>query len=343
MSKITTVEALREHLQIALELEHATIPPYLTALYSIKPGTNDRAVEVITSVLVEEMLHLALAANVLNAVGGRPVLDDANFTAVYPSALPHSSASFLVPLASFSPETLEVFTQIEKPKETGARAESDGYETIGQFYRAIELGLKHLCATLGDDAVFSGDPQRQVTAQHLHFDGAQRVIAVYDLKGALRAIDEIEEQGEGLKHAAVWDGDRDMFHPEREEVAHYFRFVELQLGRSFVRGDTPQSGPSGDRFGVDFAEVHPVRVNCRLAHYVEGSDAHRLATDFNVSYFDMLRKLERAFNGEQMTLNDAIGQMFGLRQIAKELMATPSGDGFTNAGPTFEYVATTAV
>lgn len=343
MSRITTLEALREHLQIAIELEHATIPPYLTALYSIKPGTNERAVEVITSVVVEEMLHMALAANVLNAVGGHPVVDDPEFTAEYPSPLPHSRASFLVTLASFSPETLDVFTQIEMPKPSGARAESDGYETIGQFYRAIEIGLRHLCDTLGESAIFCGDPLRQITPDHLRFDGSQRVVSVYDLKSALRAISEIEEQGEGLKHVTVWDGDRDMFHPERDEVAHYFRFVELQLCRSFVRGDTPQSGPSGESFDIDFSAVHRVRANCRLAHYEQGSDAHVVATQFNVAYFNMLRKLERAFNGEQFILDEAISNMFEIRQLARTLMAMPSGDGVTNAAPTFEYVSASDV
>jgi CDGSH-type Zn-finger protein len=339
MSRILTLEALREHLQVAIELEHATLPPYLTALYSIKSGTNDRAVEVLTSVFVEEMLHMCLAANVLNAVGGRPVIDEPEFTASYPTALPHSKASFEVHLSGFTPETLEIFARIEKPEEHGARAESENYETIGQFYQAIENGLKHLCATLGEDAVFSGDPSRQITPEHLHFDGTQKVVAVYDLKSALRAIDEIEEQGEGLKHASVWDGDHDMFHPERDEVAHYFRFIELQLGQSFVRGDTPQSGPSGDHFEVDFSEVHRVRTNCKLSDLAENSPARQLAVQFNVAYFDMLRRVERALNGQQALLNDAISQMFELRELARSLMATPSGDGITNAAPTFEYVA----
>ena len=55
---ITSLESLREHLQWAIELEHSTIPPYLCALYSIEPGRNLEAVEVISSVVVEEMLHL---------------------------------------------------------------------------------------------------------------------------------------------------------------------------------------------------------------------------------------------------------------------------------------------
>ena len=72
---IRTVEDLREHLQWAIELEHSTLPPYLTALYSIKDGHNAEAAEVIQSVFLEEMLHMTLAANILNAVGGAPEID----------------------------------------------------------------------------------------------------------------------------------------------------------------------------------------------------------------------------------------------------------------------------
>ena len=72
---ITTVDSLRRHLQWAIELEHATLPPYLCALYSIKEGHNEEAAEVVHSVFMEEMLHLTIAANILNAVGGSPVLD----------------------------------------------------------------------------------------------------------------------------------------------------------------------------------------------------------------------------------------------------------------------------
>ena len=37
---------LKQQLQTALELEHSTIPPYLCALYSIKPNTNLMATEI---------------------------------------------------------------------------------------------------------------------------------------------------------------------------------------------------------------------------------------------------------------------------------------------------------
>src|SRR5215212_9757329 len=115
LGRVASLESLREHLQWAIELEHFTIPPYLCALYSLDPDRNPDAVEVVVSVLVEEMLHLTLAANLLNAVGGRPEIDTPRMLLPYPRCLPHSDGSFEVPLARFSPESLEVFLKIELP------------------------------------------------------------------------------------------------------------------------------------------------------------------------------------------------------------------------------------
>ena len=334
---VNTLDDLREHLQWAIELEHATIPPYLCALYSIKPGTNQPVVNAITSVFIEEMLHMTLAANLLNAVGGAPVLNKPEFLARYPTYLPHSNKAFLVPLEPFSPAAVETFMKIERPEEREARAEAEGYETIGQFYRAIEDGLKVLCETLGETQVFTGDPSRQIAPDTFEYRGSGRIVAVSDLASALAAIDEIEEQGEGLKHAEVWDGDRDMFHPERDEVAHYFRFEEVLKGRSYQRGDTPASGPSGPSFDVDWSAVYPMRPNPRSQDFHGGSTIVAKLGEFNLAYSDLLRDLHRAFNGERDRLFRTIPAMLQLKQLAQALMQMPADGGLT-AGPSFEYM-----
>ena len=165
----------------------------------------------------------------------------------YPTYLAHSNQAFEVPLLKFSKEALEVFLQIERPGEHDGLPEDDEFETIGQFYEAIEEALKRLSGELGEEALFSGDPARQVTDE-LYYGGSGRIITVTDLASAIAALEEIVEQGEGMQHQEIWDGDRDMFHPDREEVAHYFRFNEIVVGRRYQAGDTPQSGP--DRRGV---------------------------------------------------------------------------------------------
>ncbi|MEW2360212.1 ferritin-like domain-containing protein [Spirillospora sp. NPDC029432] len=333
---MTTIESLREHLQWAIELEHATLPPYLVALYSLDAERNRAAVEVVGGVFAEEMLHLALAANLLNAVGGRPRLDTPRMLPPHPRPLPHSNGSVELSLVPFGPEALETFLRIEEPAPPGAPAQADGYATIGQFYDAIEEGLRGLCARLGEGAVFTGDPARQVTDAHFSHT-AGRLIAVGDLDTALAALDEIVEQGEGTARGEVWDGDPDVFHPERDEVAHYYRFQELRAGRRYRRGDTPESGPTGERIEVDMAAVRPMRRNPRLADHEPGHPVRTAQEEFAHTYCAVLHLLEEAFDGSPRMLAVAIGSMYALKAQAEALLRMPDGPG-TTAGPAFEYV-----
>ncbi|QIG42058.1 hypothetical protein G5V58_04080 [Nocardioides anomalus] len=335
---VEDLDSLREHLQWAIELEHCTLPPYLCALYSLDAERNAAAVEVVTSVFVEEMLHLTLAANLLNAVGGRPVLDSPRLLPGYPMTFPHGDRSFEIPLAPFGAEALEAFLRIEQPSAVDARAESEEYETIGQFYEAIRAGLVELSGDLGEAAVFCGDPERQVTSMAAYRGGGQ-VVGVTDLATALRALDEIVEQGEGIAHRDVWDGDHDMFKPDRDEVAHYFRFLELKLGRRFQRGDTPASGPTGEPVLVDWDAVRPMELNPRVADHPVDSPVRDAMDTFNYNYRQLLQQLETAFDGRPDTLLASVGAMYALKAQATALMAMTTGDGTTVAGPSFEYVS----
>jgi CDGSH-type Zn-finger protein len=336
VAPIATIDSLREHLQWAIELEHSTLPPYLCALYSLDPQRNREAVEVVSSVLIEEMLHLTLAANLLNAAGGRPVLDAPQFLPGFPATLPHGDESFEVSLVPFGAEALELFLKIERPSASEAPPESERYETIGQFYAALEQGIRYLCEELGEDAVFSGDPARQITSGFI-YGGSGSIVAVTGLATALEALAEIVEQGEGVAHRDVWDGDHDMFHPERDEVAHYFRFMELKVGRRYQHGDTPTSGPTGPGIKIDWRGVRPMQRNPRLSDQPVGSPIRVAQESFNHSYCGLLHLLDRAFNGSPRLLNVAVGAMYGLKAQAQTLMQMSVSEGRT-AGPTFEYV-----
>ena len=95
--------ALHTALQQAIQLEHATIPVYLYALYSLDPMRNGEIAAVIRDIAEEEMLHMLLACNLLNALGGAPVLDRPDFVPAYPGPLPGTVAQGLVVrLAPFS-------------------------------------------------------------------------------------------------------------------------------------------------------------------------------------------------------------------------------------------------
>ena len=334
---ISSVESLQQHLQTAIELEHSTLPPYLCALYSLKDGSNAEARAVLQSVALEEMLHLTLAANVLNAVGGAPVLDSPRLMPGHPATLPHSDGSVILSLRPFSREAVEGFMAVERPAPADAVAEDENYATIGQFYRAIEEALERLSAELGEEALFSGDPARQVT-DALYYGGAGRIIAVGDLDSALAALGEIVSQGEGTDYQSIFDGDKDMFHPERDEIAHYFRFEQLLLGRAFRRGDTPASGPTGTPVTVDWSAVHAMPVNPKSADYPPGTRTRDSIDCFNGAYCDLLQLLERTFNGLPMLLKHATGAMYGLKQWMIDLMAMDLDGTAVHAGPTFEWV-----
>lgn len=334
---IKTLDSLRTHLQWAIELEHATLAPYLSALYSIKEGSNVESVEVIKSVFLEEMLHMALAGNILNAVGGTPKFAYDGFIPTFPTPLPHGDGSFEVNIGKFSAEGIKSFLNIERPAETDAEPLEENYHSIGQFYSAITEGLKACCASLGEAAVFSGDPAWQLTAETTYYGGAGHLIAVTDLKSALAAMDEIVEQGEGLDHSSIFDGDRNMFHPEREEVGHYFRFLEILEGRSYQRGDTAESGPTGEKFSVDWDAVHNMRMNPDISDYPEDGIQYEKMEALAQGYSDMLRMMERSFAGDPKLFGETVGTMFELRHLILELMELPAGDGETTVGPYFAY------
>jgi hypothetical protein len=240
-------------------------------------------------------------------------------------------------LAHFSMDALDHFMKIEQPVQPGALSGNDGGATISQFYDEIERGLRALCAFAGEANVFYGDPSRQVLDEHL-YGGSGRIIPVDNLATAITALKEIVEQGEGADHVQVWDGDQDMFHPERDEVGHYYRFQELQLGRRYRRGDTPQSGPTGEAISIDWNGVQPMQRNPRTAHHAPGSAIRTAQDAFNDAYCRLLHRLDGAFDGRPQGLADAIPIMFDLKAQAQTLMHLPTEDGLTTAGPTFEYV-----
>ncbi|MEO6528954.1 MAG: ferritin-like protein, partial [Gemmatimonadaceae bacterium] len=230
--QIETIPDLQRHLQWAIELEHSTIPPYLCALYSIPDGVNVSVSALIRSVVMEEMLHMVLAANLLNAIGGKPSIDHDTFVPSYPTFLPHSDDAFKVELLPFGTRAIDTFLKIERPAAPGVKPKVSGYSTIGQFYLAILEAFKRLASTeAGARELFSGHRSRQVSGSTWYYGGGGDPIEVHDLATAKRAIEEIAEQGEGLDHT-IFDGD-DQF-GQVDELAHYFRFYEIRCGRRYL-------------------------------------------------------------------------------------------------------------
>lgn len=334
--RIKSIDQLRNLLQEAVELEHFTIPPYLCALYSIQDGTNHEAAQIIRSVVMEEMLHMVLAANVLNAVGGKPRINHQKFVREYPTKVPVIDETFVVNLSPFSREVIETFVKIERP--TSPEGQPQGcdcvgdFRTIGQFYEAIELGLSELSEQRN---IFQGgDRSRQITSEHYYGSGG-KVIPVTDLASAKEALNEIVGQGEGVHHT-IWDGD-EVFGAEVAEVAHFFRFKEILAERRYQAGDKFEANPTGERFRVSWDEIYPMQENPRVEKYTEGSEVWQKAMTFNRTYTSMLNELHAATNGAPGRLMQSVPIMYQLKYQAIELMKIPMDANGRTAGPSFEY------
>lgn len=332
---ITDRLSLQEHLQTAVELEHATIPTYLAALYSLHEGKNTAVAQVIQSVVMEEMLHMTLVANVLNAVKGEVKVDHKAFVPAYPTYLPHSADTFLVELLPFTPQAVDTFLAIERPAPAGAPPEADRYHTIGQFYEAIEAALTDLAGSMGEKELFNGDPARQVRPEHWYYGGGGEVVVVTDLASAKRALEEVKEQGEGIDHT-IFDGDTQF--GQVDELAHYFRFNEIRCGRRYRETDTPSSGPTGDEMVVDWQAVYPMTPNPKAADFAGQPEVHALMVGANRIYNRLLQVLHQGFSGRPELLLQAVPVMYELKYAVQALMKIPTGrgDGRT-VGFGFEY------
>ncbi|WP_415326938.1 ferritin-like domain-containing protein [Chryseobacterium sp. MMS23-Vi53] len=121
LTNISYLPILQDLLQTAILIEHSTIPPYLTALYSIKDGTNALASQIIRSVAVEEMLHMIMVCNVMNAVSIQPSVNRPQNYPSYPMKLP-MNVDFYVGLETFSTNSIATFIAIESPSSPLVKA-----------------------------------------------------------------------------------------------------------------------------------------------------------------------------------------------------------------------------
>jgi Ferritin-like len=155
--RIKTLDELKNYLYLAMQIEHATIPPYLLALYSIHPMTNSDATHILRVVVVEEMLHLTLAANILNAVGGEPDLTVPCFVPDYPAYLPTGETDFQVSLEAFSLAAVDTFLNIERP----AKAPSEEKRVLTRQRSA----LRNVVAGKARGTVLGYVPRRRDTVR----------------------------------------------------------------------------------------------------------------------------------------------------------------------------------
>ncbi len=209
---------LKDSLQTAIELELSTLPPYLTALWSIITPQGE-VYDLIHSVVFEEMLHFGLACNLLNTIGGEPEIAHWKAVPKYPGPLPGDvRPGLIVPLTGLTRRLVyEVFMEIEYPEDGPIPhyRRSMSSPTIGAFYSAIADAFEVNAKAIQGTRQLVGPP-------------AVPVVAIDTLDKALQAISKIKEQGEGTSKSPLATDFGD-------ELAHYYEFGEIYHGRKFVK------------------------------------------------------------------------------------------------------------
>ena len=200
------------------------------------------------------------------------------------------------------------------------------FHTIGEFYEYLNKKIQEIAPDK-----LPGDPKKQVTS---HFFSKDELFAIKTKDDITKAINIIVEQGEGTSTSPI--------DPEGN-IAHYYRFEEIYVGKALVVNPKPGADPkysySGAPVTFDADDVFPIFTNTKASMFTPLSEERRRIDDFNQAYHSLLHGLHRTFNGEPDYLNQTIGVMFDIKLLAEKLCGTPfPGKPGFNVGPTFEYV-----
>ena len=138
-------EQLLYWLHEASEIEHHLMCCYLYAAFSLKRGDSrwtepqrqavQRWREVLLSVVYEEMTHLALVGNLVNALGATPHMNRPAFPV---DAGPYP-AGFVIRLQPFSAATIEHFKFLERPHDAEL-ADGEGFSPLAGYRRFVPEG-----------------------------------------------------------------------------------------------------------------------------------------------------------------------------------------------------------
>ena len=328
-----SVYVIQYCLQKALELEFYTIPPYLTALYTIKDDYNTEVKKIIRSVVMQEMLHMLQAANLLISIGGRPIIDSPNTAPAYPATglpggvFPHLTVS--MKKASLD-HIYSVFMAIEYPHkviDSPLGIKIVHAKTIGQLYSAI----KRCFIIHGDSLFYPNRTSLQVKWPYSNEYG--NIYIVHDLATAMVAIKEITEQGEGAQ-----PGDPRSF--DRNDLAHFFKFKEIICGKKLVFHGISNYSYTGDPIPFDESGVWPMRDNPSIKGLSSQSPAYTRSKIFHQTYRSLLRTLDSVFAGQSSRVLETVPIMESLEVQAKYLISlrlNQSDPHSETCGPIFDY------
>ena len=284
-SGITNLSDLQMALQLAMQLEFSTIPPYLCAQWSIDSNNVPSDVaDMIEGIAVQEMYHFALAGNMLTAIGGTPDITGSSFLPTYPtSVLPGGIVQPLpVDLQPLSINQLQVFMQIEYPEFAPVALALVGRPpTIGAFYDTIADGFTAVNPAINP---------------HAYSVNMQEAVPITSVADAQAAIARIKGEGEGTV------GSPDQPPADGAQFAHYYAFKAILVGKTLVQ----------DSSGWNFAGA-PIQFP-KVFNFAQSTAIPSPSTAFNQALAELLFGLQTCWTSGQRPNIHAMGQLQTLGQ-----------------------------
>ncbi|WP_374356618.1 ferritin-like domain-containing protein [Chitinimonas sp.] len=344
-------EQLNNMLCEAAEIEHSLMCTYLYAAFSVKQSTAEDLSEEefaavqrwrreIIAVAVDEMLHLSLVSNLIACIGERPHYRRFNF----PISSGLFPADVAVALAPLDMATLDHFVYLERPHSVEERdaaryekssfkrvlptgrlmAFSDDYTTVGELYQCILDSFRYLVNEYGEEAVFVGRGDTQLSMREFALDGLHPVLNLADVESV---INRIVSQGEGSTESVAG--------------SHYGRFCAIRQEWRAFEAARP-----------DFRPARPVAENPIMRSQVAaGARVHIVAEpaasllDLGNACYGLMLRLLGLMNDRwlvQAQIRPAVARqsltmMHAVTEIATLLTGLPANPEHpgVNAGLTF--------
>ncbi len=307
----------------AAELEHALMCEYLFAAFSLKRSVDEgltaeqlAAVErwrsAILTVAQQEMLHLAIACNLLTSIGVSPHLSRPNL----PQPARHYPSGVRLELLPFGEQALRHFLFLERPEgmdlndaeglaaienavpvmgEEEIAPHLQEFRTVGHLYRSIEAGFRHLAETLGEENLFLGPSGSQLQGELF---GWKELGPISNTDDAVRAIEAIVEMGEGPR--GDWRN------------AHFGRFLSVLSEYLQLRQNAPGLEVTRPVLPV---LVRPPETGGEVSLITDPATA-RVADLCNVTYEALLHLLYRLMSH----IDESADQIGTLASVAVGLM-----------------------
>lgn len=324
--RIASRDELIEYLQTAIQVEHATLPLYLTAWWSVKesdPSTSEHR-EILKTVAFQEMAHFGIICNLLRSIGADPhiVPPDAELPK-FPGQLPGLDLSKEFPgdisLEGLSRDRIQLFMRIEEPTHGDvdpksalvAAATVPRFRTIGEFYDVIIAGVESLAAT--GDISFSTSTTDQIV------DILPELNVITKKDDAIAQLNLIKEQGEGTSMTQASG-------TSPNELAHYYRFKQ-------IREEKKYNWASGQPV-LDPALPLPFPTTTQIRQFEAAPlGGHSQSARFDGIYTQMMNELHEAWHGTPDAIFDAAyTTMHKLSIEAKNLMDLGYGPNFHYLG-----------